>query len=150
LPPRKKKSKTTNGTTLVKLVGEISAIVNILHDITKEFVTDISQISRSIEEVLNTSNVEEMRNMIIETKEDLTEIKTKINTICTKLENFEKGVEKRDIRMNNLHNALNEVRRSSDKESLWIKIVYLLLASVIGVLGVILFKVDIIFRHFIK
>ena len=150
MPPRKKKSKTTNGTTLVKLVGEISAIVNILHDITKEFVTDISQISRSIEEVLNTSNVEEMRNMIIETKEDLTEIKTKINTICTKLENFEKGVEKRDIRMNNLHNALNEVRRSSDKESLWIKIVYLLLASVIGVLGVILFKVDIIFRHFIK
>jgi len=150
LPPRKKKSKTSNGTTLIKLVGEISAIVNILHDITKEFVTDISQISRSIEEALNTSNVGEMRNMIIETKKDLTEIKTRINTICNKLEDFEECMEERDIRINNLHNILNEIRKSSDKESLWIKIVYLLLASVIGALGAVLFKVDIIFRHFIK
>lgn len=150
MPPRKKKSKTSNGTTLIKLVGEISAIVNILHDITKEFVTDISQISRSIEEALNTSNVGEMRNMIIETKKDLTEIKTRINTICNKLEDFEECMEERDIRINNLHNILNEIRKSSDKESLWIKIVYLLLASVIGALGAVLFKVDIIFRHFIK
>jgi len=150
LAPRKKKSKTNNGTTLVKLVGEISAIVNILHDITKEFVIDISQISRSIEEALNTSNVEEMRNMIIETKKDLTEIKTNINAICSKLEDFEKNMEEGDICINNLQNTLNEVRKSSDKENLWIKIVYLLLASVIGVLGAVLFKVDIIFRHFIK
>lgn|GEM_PF-5344028 len=150
MAPRKKKSKTNNGTTLVKLVGEISAIVNILHDITKEFVIDISQISRSIEEALNTSNVEEMRNMIIETKKDLTEIKTNINAICSKLEDFEKNMEEGDICINNLQNTLNEVRKSSDKENLWIKIVYLLLASVIGVLGAVLFKVDIIFRHFIK
>ena len=91
-----------------------------------------------------------MRNMIIETKKDLTEIKTNINAICSKLEDFEKNMEEGDICINNLQNTLNEVRKSSDKENLWIKIVYLLLASVIGVLGAVLFKVDIIFRHFIK